>query len=263
MLQTLKTVLTAHRAKAGAALLAAILGISLFGMTNAAEKKSGQNLSDLDQNAVEDIIHQYLLDNPEVLVEALNRYYDDQKAESEQSAQQALQANWDTLVNGPHTYATGPEDAKVTIVEFFDYNCGYCRVATPTLIEIARENPDIRVVFKEYPIRGSDSVEIAHAAIAAMEQGKYLDLHQSLMTANGKMTMERFEEIARTLDLDLDAIRAKMDDASIEEALRGTYGIADQLLIEGTPSFIIADRIIRGWPGPEKFKELVEEARKG
>jgi protein-disulfide isomerase len=212
-----------------------------------------------DKAEIESIIYNYLVENPHVIVKSLENYQREQERLDQIAAQQALQDNFDTLANAPYSFSVGDKDAKVTIIEFFDYNCGYCRVATPTLLKVAEKNPDVRVVFKEYPIRGEDSFKVARATLAAIEQGKYLELHRSLMKISGKITISQFEKVAKRHKVNMTKIRAGMDKEDIQESLKVTYDLAKALMIEGTPSFIIGDEIVRGWPGPENFEAMVAD----
>lgn len=218
--------------------------------------------SSSDKAEIESIIYNYLLENPHVIVKALEIYRAEQERLDQIAAEKALQENFDTLANGPYSFSVGNEDAKVTIIEFFDYNCGYCRVATPTLLKVAEENPDVRVVFKEYPIRGEDSLKVARATLAAIEQGKYLDVHRSLMKSSGKIDFAKFEKVAKRHKLDLSKIREEMGNEDIQDSLKLTYQLAQELMIEGTPSFIIGEEIVRGWPGPDNFEAMVADQLK-
>ena len=216
-----------------------------------------------ERGEIEQIIYDYLMENPEVILDAVDKYQQDKLAAADQAAIAVLDKNWEALVDGPYTFSVGPEDAAVTVIEFFDYNCGYCRVATPHLLNAIEDMPDVRFVFKEYPIRGADSVAVAKASLAAIGEDKYLELHQGLMTAEGRMSLERFEEIAAGLGMDVEKIRAKMDDEDIQAALEQNNALTKALYIEGTPSFVIGKSVVRGWPGPEKFEQMVEDAKKG
>lgn len=254
----------------GIVVAAGVGALVLIGMRSAsaerpetvAESSAAADLP-VDRAAIEQIIYDYLMANPEVILDAVDKYQQDKQAAADQAAVAVLEKNWEALVDGPYTFSVGPKDAAVTVIEFFDYNCGYCRVATPHLLSAIGDMPDVRFVFKEYPIRGADSVAVARASLAAIGQDNYLELHQALMTAEGRMSLERFEEMASGLGMDIEKIRAKMDDDDIKAALERNNALTKALYIEGTPSFIIGRSVVRGWPGPEKFTQMIEDAKKG
>lgn len=229
----------------------------------ASETAVERPVATMEREEIEQIIYDYLMENPEVILDAVDKYQQDKLAAADEAAVAVLEENWEALVDGPYTFSVGPADAKVTVIEFFDYNCGYCRVATPHLLNAIDDMPDVRFVFKEYPIRGADSVAVAKASLAAIGQDKYLELHQGLMTAEGRMSLEKFEEIAAGLGMDVEKIRSKMDDQDVQAALEQNAALTEALYIEGTPSFVIGKSVVRGWPGPEKFKQMVEDAKNG
>ncbi len=214
------------------------------------------------KQAIEQIIRDYLLNNPAVVGEALDNYLKHRDEIRQAEALKALETNLDMLVNEKTAYVVGDPEAPVTIIEFFDYNCGFCRIATPTLMQVIQTNPKVRVVFREFPIRGSDSEAVARAALASRPQGKYLELHQALMAVTDRMTMERFEDQARQFGLDVEEIGKQMADPQLEAIIAGNFVLAEMLNIEGTPSFIVGNRILYGWPGEEKFLKIVDEVVK-
>ncbi len=216
----------------------------------------------LSRGDIETIVREYILDNPEIIADALDKHMANREKLQELSAQQALKDNWDQLAFSKSAYATGPDEAAVTIVEFFDYNCGYCRQATPVLLDIAEKNKNVRVVFKEFPIRGEESFNVSRAALAAIKQDKYFELHRELMMSKGAINMARLEQVAEKLDIDVDKLRKDMNSSEVERAIEQNHLLADSLFIDGTPAFIVGDEIMRGWPGEERFERLVNDAVK-
>jgi len=220
------------------------------------------DMDETQQQAIEGIIKNYLLTHPAVVGEALENYLAQRDSIRQTQAQQALTTNWDALVNNKTAFIAGNPQAKITIIEFFDYNCGYCRIAMPSVMKALKENKDIRVIFREFPIRGADSEAVARASLAARSQGKYIELHQRLMKVKDRMTMSRFDEIAGQLGLDVDLIHSTMTEQSISDAIALNFALADKLNVEGTPSLVVGDKILYGWPGEENFLKIIANQEK-
>lgn len=196
-----------------------------------------------DRAEIETIVKEYLLKNPEIIREALVEL--DKRTDRE-----ALAAVSDALFNDPRDVSIGPKDAKVTIVEFFDYNCGYCKLTSGWIKDAIEKHPkDVRVVFKELPVlekRTQTSRNAARAALAAARQGKYADLHFALMEERG-LSKERVLEIAEKQGLDITKLKADMKEQSIDDMIDNAFTVAGQIpSLTGTPFFVINDDFIPG-----------------
>lgn len=213
------------------------------------------------KEAIGEIIHEYLLENPELVAEAMDKYYVERDAKIEAEAMAALRANWDELLSDPFSYVAGNPEGDVTVIEFFDYNCSYCRLAMPTILKALKKDSNIRLVLKEFPIRGRDSEKVARMALASLSQEKYFDYHIALMEVEGQMTEDRAKDIAKDLRLNVKQLRKDMDDPEFDKIIARNDELAELLFVDGTPSFIIGEQIIRGWPGEEKFLSFIAEAR--
>ena len=216
---------------------------------------------DSQKKAIEEMIRDYLLANPGIVAEAMDKYIDEREAKMKAESLAALRDNWDELANDPTSYVAGNPDGDVTVIEFFDYNCSFCRLALPTVIQALENDPELRVVFKEFPIRGRDSDMVARLALASMKQGKYFDYHVALMKAEGQMTLKRAEKFARDVGLNVKQLRKDKENPEHDNIIARNEELADLLFIDGTPGFLIGEEIIRGWPGEETFLRLIEEAR--
>jgi len=199
--------------------------------------------SQLDKTEVEEIVRAYLLENPEIIREALIEL---EKKEDRAS----ITAVADSLYKDPRDASFGPKNAKVTIVEFFDYNCGYCKQSTEWVKEIMEKHPkDVRIIFKELPIldgRSKTSRNAAKAALAASEQGKYTEMHFALMSERS-LTHERVEKIATDVGLDMEKFRKDMADEKLEVQLDDTLILAQRIpSLTGTPYFLINDDYMAG-----------------
>ncbi|MBU0725999.1 MAG: DsbA family protein [Alphaproteobacteria bacterium] len=213
------------------------------------------------KQAIEQIIREYLLTNPELLREVIAALGEREKLAAEGRRQTLMQELRPQLERHPDDPVMGNPEGAITIVEFFDYQCGYCKTVKPTLAKILAGNPDVRVVMKEFPILGEASVIAARAALAARQQGKYAALHDALMAFRGRLGEEIILEIAAKAGLDIEKLKADMQAPAIEEAIRRNYQLAEQLEISGTPAFIIGDALAPGAINEEQFAKLIAEAR--
>ena len=210
----------------------------------------------LDEKRVIDIVHNYLTKNPEILVEMTTEL--DKRNQEEQAAQQekVISENADAIIRSPLAYVAGNKDGDVTVVEFFDYNCGFCRRALPDLVKLIDNDDKVRVVFKELPIFGDESEGAAKAALAAGKQGKYFEMHQKLYSEAGKASKEKALKIAQELGLDVPQLEKDMESAEVQQALDEAKDLAHKLGLQGTPLYLIGDRSIPGAP-EDLYDQLV------
>lgn len=206
-------------------------------------------------------IREYILNHPEVIVEALEKYRSRQRANQAQRNAEAITVNKEAIQNHPMTPVSGRADADVTIVEFFDYQCGFCKRALPTMLDIMKSDKGVRVVWKEFPILGPTSEFAARAAMAARKQGKYLPFHIRVMGSRGKLTPEKIFHLARKADLDIDRLKKDMDDPAIKKYLQDTIRLAQSIGINGTPAFIIGDKLVPGAIDKDRLMELIAQTR--
>src|SRR5262245_60301825 len=166
----------------------------------------------LDEKKITDIVHSYLTKNPEILVEMTNELDKRQAEEQAAHQQKVISDNADALFRSPNAYAAGNPQGDVTVVEFFDYNCGFCKRALPELVKLVENDGKVRVVFKELPIFGEESEDASKAALAAGKQGKYFEMHQKLFTEPGKADKEKALKVAGELGLDIPQLEKDMQD---------------------------------------------------
>lgn len=204
----------------------------------------------------------YLLENPEVLVESLRVLEERQQAATTNELQAVIAERRDEIFNDPATPVGGNPQGAVTLVEFFDYNCPYCRKATSVLAEAVAANDELRIVYKELPILGPGSEFAARAALAAQTQGKYKRFHEALMAHGGPVDKKSALAIAAKVGLDVGKLQQELDGPKIEEAIRRNLEIAQALRITGTPTFVVGDEIVRGLVDPARLQEIIAEAGK-
>ena len=217
---------------------------------------SQASAKDMSRKDIETIVADYLMENPEIVEAALMEL--DRKRLAEQ-----LNAVRSDLENDARDATIGPKNAKVTIVEFFDYNCGYCKQSTAWLQETVKKHPkDVRVVFKELPIldgRSKTSRNASIAALAAARQGKYTDMHFALMEASG-LTEARIEGLAKKAGLDVEMWKTDMKDDALDEQIEDTFALARRLPeFGGTPYFVIGNETISG-ANTQELERVLKEA---
>jgi len=215
-----------------------------------------------DRTAVEKIVREYLMEHPEVVVEAIEEYKRRAEERERLAADQAVKARADELFRDPASPVGGNARGDVTIVEFFDYRCGVCKSVHPIVAELMKTDPGIRRVYKEWPILGPESIFAARAALAAHRQGRYLAFHDALMTARGALDPAAVFAIAGKAGIDIARLKKDMDAPEIEAAIRKNYELARALNLNGTPSFLIGDTVLRGARDLDTLRELVARARK-
>ena len=240
-----------------------VLAAALLLMGAAPPAPAG-DFTDPQKSNIEAIVKAYLLANPEVVVEALGEYEKRQKIAETEQAGQAIAENRADLLSDKGGGVAGNPKGNITVVEFFDYRCGYCKKARPTIAALVKSDPQIRVVYKELPILGPDSLVASKAALAARAQGadKYLAFHEVLMDTRGTIDENTIKTAARQVGLDVAKLTRDMSDPAIEATLKATHALASKLGITGTPSFVIGDTLIPGYAELDQLVEIVADARK-
>jgi len=210
-----------------------------------------------------EIVRAYLLEHPEIINEAMQTLRERQAAEAAARAAQAMQKHKDELLADPMSPVGGNPEGAVTVVEFFDYNCPYCRAAVPTVTELLQGNPDVRFVYKEFPTLAPSSRFAAQAALAARRQSPelYTALHDTVMKAKGRLAEDGVLQIAREAGINVDRMRADMKDPAINESLDRNIELAHAIGITGTPTFIIGDAMLVGSKPLAEMESAIADAR--
>jgi protein-disulfide isomerase len=223
-----------------------------------AGSQAAETLTPAQKDAFEKIVHDYILAHPEILIQALQSAEDKMKDE----ARGALVEKRKELVEDPTSPVGGNPKGDVTIVEFFDYRCPYCKQVEPSLEALLREDGHVRLVYKEFPILGKDSVFASRVALAAMKQGKYAAFHNAAMTAKGQLDEKTVLQIAAGAGLDVDKVKAEMNSPEVDDIIKRTHALAQALDIRGTPAFIIGDEMLPGAVDLATLKQKIAAARK-
>jgi len=217
--------------------------------------------ADLSQDAFGQRVRAYLLEHPEVVIEAAQRFEARQWAGEELETQQLIRARADEILRDANSPVGGNPQGDVSLVEFFDYNCPYCRRVASVMIEAESADPQLRIVYKEFPILGPNSTFAAKAALAVHRQGKYLAFHQALMQLRGTVEEAQVLDVATKVGVDIERMKSEMKDPTIQTAIEKNLALAQALRINGTPSFVIGEQILRGAADLKALQEFIREAR--
>jgi protein-disulfide isomerase len=225
-----------------------------------------QGFSDAQRGDIEKIIRDYLVGHPEVLQEAMTEL--DKKTAADEAAknQAAVKDNAEEIFNSSRQVVVGNPQGDVTFVEFFDYNCGYCKRAMDDMFSLIKNDPKLKVVLKEFPVLGPGSVEAARVAVAVRMQDKgkkYLDFHQKLLGGRGQADKARALAAAKETGFDMARIERDLGSAEVRETLEENLKLAEKLGLNGTPSYIIGQNVVVGAVGLDKLKENISTARCG
>lgn len=222
-------------------------------------------LNAAQQDDVRRIVREFLIENPEVLVEALQSYQTRVEAEEKMRKRAVLEDLRDELENDGASPVIGTPEGNVTVVEFMDYRCGYCKKVFPAVRDLINADGNIRYVVKEFPILGPDSVIASQAALAVWRTTpeKYLAFHTALMESRGGLTEKKVLAMAAEIGLDAKRIGEAMKDPEIGAALQRNRDLAVKLGINGTPAFIVGKHFVPGALSVESLRDLVAAARKG
>ncbi|MFK7945044.1 MAG: DsbA family protein [Paracoccaceae bacterium] len=221
------------------------------------------DMSPADRATFQAEIRAYLLENPEVIMEAIQILEERRQVAAQQADEQIVAQHAKALYEDGFSYVTGNPDGDVTIVEFSDYRCGFCKRAHPMMEELVDRDPNVRVIVKEFPILGPDSVTAGKMALAAMdlEPEKFSELNDRLMTHAGNLTEQAAYRIAGDVGYDIAALKTRAASSEIDDRLQRNYQLGQALGVQGTPAFVIGSEVIRGFLPIEDMLAAIQEAR--
>jgi len=217
------------------------------------------------KSEIEKIVRDYLLGNPEVIKDAIQELDKRQKVAEADSRNRAIDTRKDDLFNSPFQAVVGNPAGDVTLVEFFDYNCGYCKRSLNDVAKLVENDPNLRVVLKDFPILGANSLEAAQVASAAREQfkgQKFFEFHRKLLTTKGSIGEEQALAVAKELGADMAKLKADMKNPAIQAGLKEVAALADDLRFEGTPSWVIGKEAVVGGLPYNTLKAKIDNMRK-
>jgi len=224
------------------------------------------NMSDAERQLFRDEVRQYLMDNPQVIMDAVAVLEERNAANQENVDLKLVEDNSDAIFNDGFSWVGGNPEGDVTVVEFLDYRCGYCRKAYEEVSELIADDGNIRFIVKEFPILGQASLDSSRFAMAtklAAGDEAYEMMHDALMAYKGPTEVEALARLADGLGLESDAIVAELENEEIDAALRGTHQLAQTMQINGTPTFVFGDQMIRGYVPLSAMEQIVSEQRDG
>lgn len=216
----------------------------------------------VDRKRIEKIIREYLIHNPEVLVEAMQALEAKRKARRESAARSVIQSHKKQIYADADAPVGGNPEGDVTIVEFFDYQCGYCKRAARAVEDALAKDKRLRVVYKEFPILGPNSLLAARAALASRAQGKYLAFHKALMEAKISYDERSVMRIAASVGVDTARLKKDMRAPRIQEHIDRNHALARALGIRGTPAFIVGEQLFPGALTPQQLARMIQNARR-
>jgi protein-disulfide isomerase len=224
-------------------------------------------LSPSQRGEVEKIVREYLIAHPEVIQEAMTELEKRQSAADAEKHKAAVKQYSQALFASPRQVVLGNPDGNVTFVEFFDYNCGYCKRAMDDMLTLLKDDPKLKVVLKEFPVLGPGSVEAAQVAVAVRMQDKtgkkYLEFHQKLLGGRGQADKARALAVAKDIGLDMGRLDKDLASPEVKATLQESFKLAEALGLNGTPSYVIGDDVVIGAVGLDALKEKVNTSRCG
>lgn len=224
-----------------------------------------QTFNDAQRGEIERIIKDYLMQHPEILQDVMAELEKKQQFADAEKGKLAVKENKELLLSSPRQVTLGNQQGDVTLVEFFDYNCGYCKRALSDLMGLMKADPKLRVVLKEFPVLGPGSVEAAQVAAAVRMQDrggkKYLDFHQKLLSGRGQVDRARALAVAKEVGMDMARLEKDMASEEVRAQIQESMQLADKLGLNGTPSYVVGPNVVIGAVGYDALKEKIESAR--
>ncbi|MDF1791411.1 MAG: DsbA family protein [Thalassobaculaceae bacterium] len=244
-------------------LAAAFLSVAVFSAAclGGPARAHDEALSPERKAEIEALVRDYILQHPEIILESVAIMQAREEAEKNNAVKQALVDNREALERDPADPVLGNPDGDVTIVEFFDYQCGYCKSMMQPLLDLVKSDGKIRLILKEFPILGPASETASLASLAAARQGRYTEFHTALLRLRGRLSTEAIWQVAVETGLNLDTLKADMQDPALQAHVRKSFALAKALEIQGTPAFTIGEHVIPGAVSKEQLAELIAQVR--
>jgi protein-disulfide isomerase len=249
-------------ARISALLASFAIALAAFSFTTplAADEFSASQKSE-----IETIIKNYIMKNPELLRDAITELEAHDKTAADQAREKLVSDPQSPLYTSPYQAIVGNQDGKLTLVEFFDYNCGYCKKMLPDIVRLMKDEPDLRVILRDYPILSDSSVDAAQVAAAVRNQfkgEKFWEFHQKLLGSHGPVGKAEALAVAQSLGADMGKIGQDMNAPSVKEGLDESDRLGHDLALNGTPSYVVGDEVVVGAVGYDALKAKLENVRK-
>jgi len=244
----------------------AILIAAALLLAVAAAPARAQTFSTDQRKEIETIVKDYLMQHPEIMQDVMAELEKRQQAADAEKHREMVKENSTAIFSSPHQVVLGNPQGNVTMVEFFDYNCGYCKRALSDMLGLIKTDTNLKFVLKEFPVLGEGSVEAAHVAVAARMQDatgkKYIEFHQKLLGGRGPADRARALAVAKDVGFDMARIEKDMSSDEVKKTIEENMKLADALGVSGTPSYVVGDEVLVGAVGLDTLKEKIETERK-
>jgi protein-disulfide isomerase len=243
-----------------------LLAAAIILMLPASAPARAQSFSTDQRQEIESIVKDYLVAHPEVMQEVIAEAEKRQQAADAEKRRATVVENNATIFNSPHQVVLGNPQGNVTMVEFFDYNCGFCKRALTDMLTLLKSDSNLKFVLKEFPVLGEGSVEAAHVAVAARMQDvtgkKYIEFHQKLLGGRGPADKARALAVAKEVGFDMARIEKDMSSDEVKKTIDEDMKLADVLGVNGTPSYVVGEEVVVGAVGLDALKEKIAAERK-
>jgi protein-disulfide isomerase len=213
------------------------------------------------KRAVEGVVREYLLSNPEIVRDALIELQRRQEEAQQAARQGSIAELHDYVATMSPDFTKGDSKAETAVIEFFDYRCPYCKAVTASIDRVIEEDKGVRVVLIEFPILGEDSVFASRAAIASRAQGKYMEFHNAMMSYRGSLGQDTVLEVAEDVGIDVEKLKTDMQAPEVDALIRRHHEIAEKLGVTGTPAFVIGQEMVPGAIDTDTLRAKIERAR--
>lgn len=218
--------------------------------------------NDAQKSAIEDVVRDYLTSkHPEVLMEAMKELQKRDQATAETKSKEAIANFKDKIFNDPNTPVGGNPKGDVVMVEFFDYQCGYCKMTEPAILKVLQEDKNVKFLYKDFPILGPMSVTAAKASLASVRQNKYVKFHDALIGKKDHLSEDMIYQTAKDVGMDVEKLKKDMADDSIGKLVDANLKLGGDIGVRGTPMFIIGSQVYPGALQYEQMKKAVDDAR--
>ncbi len=238
-----------------------LMKLAPFALIAAMLSPAALSADELSEDRIKELVYEAILENPQIIMDAVRLLEERQQQDQAAAAAAVLNTERDRLEQDPNAIILGNPEGDVTVVEFFDYNCPYCRRVMPEVDALVAQDPNVRLVYREWPILGEGSVFAARAALAARQQDKYEEFHVAMMGMQGRAEEASVLRIARSVGLDIDQLRRDMDAPEVSEHIQTSMELTRALGFSGTPSFVIGDALIPGYVEAQVLIDQVEAVR--
>ncbi|MAZ75967.1 MAG: thioredoxin [Micavibrio sp.] len=239
-----------------------ILTLSAIALLNFSTPSQAQSFNEEQKAELQKMFNEYLMNNGELILESVTNFQNKQLAEQQKETNEKAAGFMADIKKDSSLPMTGNKDGDITVVEFFDYNCGYCRKALTEINKLLEADKNVKIVFIDMPILGPQSQVAAQWSLAAEKQGKYFEYHKEIMNLNGPKNAENLKKIAKKIGLNVKQLEKDKDSDDVKNMISANLEKARNLNIQGTPAFIIENKVARGYISADQMQKMIADIRK-